>query len=52
MNKIIRTNKCCIFWLAYQQRKTFGIFKANDKFIKLVSNFGITGQQYFLNNRL
>ena len=42
MEKIIRSNKCCILWLAYQQGRIFETFKANNKFINLVNNFGIS----------
>ena len=40
--KIIRSNKCCILWLAKQQGKIFEKFKANGKFINLVNNFNIS----------
>ena len=42
MEKIIRSNKCCILWLAYQQGKILETFKENDKFINSVNNFGIS----------
>ena len=42
MEKIIRSNKCYILWLAYHQGKIFETFKANNKFINLVVNFGIS----------
>ena len=42
MEKIIRSNKCCILWLAFQQKKIFETFKANNKLINLVNNFGIS----------
>ena len=41
MEKVIRSNECCILWLAYQQGKIFEKFKANDKLINLVNNFKI-----------
>ena len=31
MKKIIKSNKCCILWLAYQQAEIFETFKANSK---------------------
>ena len=40
--KLIKSNKCCILWLTYQQEKTFEKFKANSKFINLVNNFTIS----------
>ena len=41
MDKIIKSNKCNILWLAYQHGKIFKKFKANDIFINLVNQFGI-----------
>ena len=37
MEKIIRSNKCIILWLAYQQGQIFERFKLNDKFINTVN---------------
>ena len=37
MEKIIKSNKCILLWLAYQQIKRFEKFKANDKFINLIN---------------
>ena len=42
MEKIIRSNKCRMLWLAYQQGKISETFKANNKSINLVNNFGIS----------
>lgn len=42
LEKIIRSNKCFIIWLAYQQGKIFENFKMNDKFINLVNNFNLS----------
>ena len=42
IKKIVRTNKCCISWLAYQQEKIFEKFKGNNKFIRLATNFNIS----------
>ena len=41
MEKIIKSNKCNILWLAYQQGKIFEKLKGNDKFVNLVNKFGI-----------
>ena len=37
MEKIIRSKKSYILWLAYQRGKIFGKFKANEKFINMVN---------------
>ena len=58
--KIIKSNKCNILWLVYQQGKKFERFKANDKFINMVNQFGISKSMMvfkisivrFLNNYL
>ena len=42
IEKIIRSNKCRILWLAYPKGKIFEIFKAKEKFINLVNNFNIS----------
>ena len=42
MEKITRSNKCCLLLLACQQAIIFEKFKANNKFINLVNNFGIS----------
>ena len=42
MEKRTRSNKCCLLLLAYQQAIIFERFKANNKFINLVNNFGIS----------
>ena len=47
MEKIIKSNKCNILLLAYQQGKTFKKFKGNDKFINLVNQFGVSKSTMF-----
>ena len=42
MEKVIKSNKCSILWLAYQQSKIFEKVKAYDKFINMVNQFGIS----------
>ena len=42
MEKIIKSNKCSILWLTYQQGKIFAKLKVNDKFIDMVNRFGIS----------
>ena len=42
IEKIIRSNKCNILWLAYQQGRIFKIFKLNDNFINVVNIFRIS----------
>ena len=42
MENIIKSNKCSILWLAYQQGKISENFKVNDKFINMVNHFGIS----------
>lgn len=37
MEKIIRSKKSYILWLAYQRGKIFGKFKVNEKFINMVN---------------
>ena len=41
LEKILTGDKCCILWLTYQQGKMFEKFRANNKSINLVNNFGI-----------
>ena len=45
--KIIKSYKCNILWLAYQQGKIFKKFKANDKFINMVNQVSVS-QPWFL----
>ena len=42
MEKVIKSNKCSILWLAYQQSKIFEKVKAYDKFINMVNQCGIS----------
>ena len=42
MEKLNRSYKCCILWLAYQEGKIFDKFKAINKFINLGNNFGMS----------
>ena len=42
MEKIIKSNKCNILWLAYQQCQIFEKLKMNDNFIDMVKNFRIS----------
>ena len=42
MEKIIKSNKCNILWLASQQGQIFEKFKINDNFIDMVKKFGIS----------
>ena len=42
MEKIIKSNKCNILWLAYQQGQIFERFKMNDNFFDMVKKFGIS----------
>ena len=40
--KIIKSNKCNILWLIYQQGQIFEKFKMNDNFINMVKEFKIS----------
>ena len=40
--KIIKSNKCSMLWLAYQQGKISKRFKAINKFINMINHFGIS----------
>ena len=42
MEKIIKSKKCNILWLAYQQGEIFEKFKMNDNFIDMVKKIGIS----------
>ena len=42
MEKIIKSKKCNILWLAYQQGQIFEKFKMNDNFIHMVKKLGIS----------
>ena len=42
MEKIIKSNKCNILCLAYQQGKMCEKLKASDKLINLVNEFGVS----------
>ena len=36
MEKVIKSNKCSILWLAYQRSQIFKKFKVNENFIDMV----------------
>ena len=40
IEKIIRSNKCCILWLAYPKGKIFETFKPKEKFITILTSAG------------
>ena len=42
IEKIIRSSKCNILWLAYQQGQIFEKFKVNENFIDMVKEVGIS----------
>ena len=42
MEKIIKSKKCSILWLAYQQGQIIERFKLNDKFINMANQFRIS----------
>ena len=42
MEKVIKSDKCNILWLAYQQDQISQKFKMNDNFIKMVKEFNIS----------
>ena len=42
MEKIIRSKKSNILWLAYQQGQMFEKIKANENFIDMIKKFGIS----------
>ena len=42
MEKVIESNKCNIWWLAYQQDQIFEKFKVNENFIDTVKELGIS----------
>ena len=48
MRKIIKSNKCGILWLAYQQGNIFGKFKANYIYINMVNHVEQANLQWFL----
>ena len=41
MEKIIKSNKYSILWLAYQQIQIFERFQLNDNFMNMANQFGI-----------
>ena len=41
MEKIIKSNKYSILWLAYQQIPIFERFQLNDNFMNMANQFGI-----------
>ena len=42
IEKIIKSKKCSILWLFYQQGQIFESFKLSDNFINMVNKFGIS----------
>ena len=42
MEKVIKSDKCNILWLAYQQDQISQKFKMNDNFINMVKEFNIS----------
>ena len=42
IEKIIKSKKCSILWLFYQQGQIFERFKLSDNFINMVNKFGIS----------
>ena len=42
VEKIIRSKKSNMSWLAYQQRQIFEKFKANENFIDMIKKLGIS----------
>ena len=42
MEKVTKSNKCNILWLAYQQDKISQKFKMNDNFVNMVKEFNIS----------
>ena len=42
MEKLIKSNKCNILWIPYQQRQIFEKFKTNKSFIDMVKEFEIS----------
>ena len=48
MRKIIKSNKCSILWLAYQQGNIFEKFKANYIYINMVNHVEQANLQWFL----
>ena len=42
MEKVIKSNKCNILWLVYQQGQIYEKFKMNDNFINMVKEFNIS----------
>ena len=48
MRKIIKSNKCGILWLAYQQGNISGKFKANYIYINMVNHVEQANLQWFL----
>ena len=42
IEKIIKSKKCSILWLSYQQGQIFERFKLSDNFINIVNKFGIS----------
>ena len=47
MEKIIKSKKHNILWLAYQQGQIFEKFKMNDNFIDMVKNLGLINPPYY-----
>ena len=52
MEKIIKSNKSNILWLAYQQGKIFEKFKVNENFIDMVKELGISKSTMLLKYQL
>ena len=46
MEKIIKSKKCNILWIAYQQGQIFEKFKMNDNFIDMVKNLELVIPPY------
>ena len=44
MEKVIKSNKCNILWLAYQRSQIFKKFKVNENFIDMVKNLRLVNQ--------
>ena len=42
MEKIIRSKKSKMLWLAYQQREIFEKFKTNENFIDMIKKLGVS----------
>ena len=52
MEKVTRSNKYCILWLAYQQGQIFERYRLNGKFINMANNQQVYYGFYNINRKI